>query len=263
MKKNLNLLYFSPTDGTKKVVKEIAKGMNLEYRDFNITLPENRKDEICFDKNDIVIIGTPTYAGRFPKLLYPYVEKIKGNNSLAVFVATYGNRDYEDSLLELKNIFEDNGFKTLAASTFVTEHSSTSKLATKRPNEKDLSIAYEFGEKIKAKLDNLNNLVELKYINVPGKFPYVVKNIPMVPMAPETNDTCVNCGICAKHCPTSAIDFDNCKNIDENKCIKCCSCIKRCPFNSKKIEHIAFKNMQNMLETNFAHIERNPEIFID
>ena len=58
-------------------------------------------------------------------------------------------------------------------------------------------------------------------------------------------------------------DFDNCKNIDENKCIKCCSCIKRCPFNSKEITHMAFKNMQNMLETNFAHIERNPEIFID
>ena len=118
-------------------------------------------------------------------------------------------------------------------------------------------------KRIKVKLDNLNDLSELKVINVPGNFPYVVKNIPMVPMAPETNDTCVNCGICAKHCPTSAIDFDNCKNIDENKCIKCCSCIKRCPFNSKIIEHIAFKNMQNMLETNFAHIERNPEIFID
>ena len=77
---------------------------------------------------------------------------------MAVFVATYGNRDYEDSLLELKNIFEDNGFKTLAASTFVTEHSSTSKLATKRPNAKDLSIAYDFGKKIKVKLDNLNDL---------------------------------------------------------------------------------------------------------
>ena len=263
MKRKLNLLYFSPTDGTKKIVKEIAKGMDLDYKDFNITLVENRKDELSFDENDIVIVGVPTYAGRFPKLLQPYTEKIKGNNSLAVFVATYGNRDYEDSLLELKNIFEDNGFKTLAASTFVTEHSSTSKLATKRPNAKDLSIAYDFGKKIKVKLDNLNDLNQLENIEVPGNFPYVVKNIAMPPMAPETNDTCVNCGICAKHCPTSAIDFNNYKNIDVNKCIKCCSCIKRCPFNSKEITHMAFKNMQNMLETNFAHIERNPEIFID
>ena len=61
----------------------------------------------------------------------------------------------------------------------------------------------------------------------------------------------------------STIDFNNYKNIDVNKCIKCCSCIKRCPFNSKEITHMAFKNMQNMLETNFAHIERNPEIFMD
>ena len=80
MKRKLNLLYFSPTDGTKKIVKEIAKGMDLDYKDFNITLVENRKDELSFDENDIVIVGVPTYAGRFPKLLQPYTEKIKGNN---------------------------------------------------------------------------------------------------------------------------------------------------------------------------------------
>lgn len=45
-------------------------------------------------------------------------------------------------------------------------------------------------------------------------------------MAPETDDTCVNCKICAKHCPTSAIDLEDCKKIDTTKCIRCCSCVK-------------------------------------
>lgn len=262
MKKNLNLLYFSPTDGTKKIVKEIARGMNLEYKEFNITLPQNRVEELYFDENDIILVGMPTYAGRFPKLLHTYMEKIKCNNSLAIFIATYGNRDYEDSLLELKDLFENKSCKTIAAATFITEHSSTDKLATKRPNEEDLSIAYDFGLKISTKLENIESFDKIEILNVPGNLPYVIKNLPMLPIAPETKDTCVSCKICAKHCPTSAIDFDNCKIIDINKCIKCCSCIKRCPFNAKEMIHEGYKNMQNMLVSNFAHIVRKPEIFI-
>jgi len=80
-------------------------------------------------------------------------------------------------------------------------------LATKRPNAKDLSIAYDFGKKIKVKLDNLNDLNQLENIEVPGNFPYVVKNIAIPPITPQTNDTCVTCGLCGKHCPTAAINL--------------------------------------------------------
>lgn len=262
MKMNLNLLYFSPTNGTKKIIQEIAKGINCEYKEFNITLPQNRVDDLFFDKNDLVIIGMPTYAGRFPRLLTTYLDKITANKSLGVFVATYGNRDFEDSLLEMKDIFEKQGFVGLASATFVTEHSSTKKLATNRPNVEDLNIACDFGIQIKSRFESLNNLNEIKPLELPGNFPYVVKNIAMPPMAPETHNTCVTCEICAKNCPTAAIDFDDCKTIDANKCIKCRSCVKRCPFNSKEFTHPGYKNMQNMLETNFAHIVRTPEMFI-
>ena len=203
----------------------------------------------------------PTYAGRFPKLLKSYLDKISCNKAMAVFAVTYGNRDYEDSLLETKYLFESKGFVGLAGAVFVAEHSSTSKLATNRPNSDDLKIAYDFGVKIKDRLENLNDVSELK-LEVPGNFPYVEKNLPQVPMAPETDDTCVNCKICAKHCPTSAIDLEDCKKIDPTKCIRCCSCVKRCPFNSKKFTHPGFTNMKNMLETNFADVVRMPEIFV-
>ncbi len=259
--KKLNLLYFSPTDGTKKIVKEIANGIGYEYKEFDITLPQNRTENLFFDENDLVIIGVPTYAGRFPKLLKGYLDKISCNNAMAVFVATYGNRDYEDCLLEMKDLFKSKGFIGVAAGVFVAEHSSTSKLATNRPNNDDLNIARDFGVQIKNKLNNLNDVSELK-LEVPGNFPYVEKNIPQVPMAPETNDTCVNCKVCAKYCPTAAIYFGDCKTIDATKCIRCCSCVKRCPLNSKKFTHPGFNNMKNMLESNFADVVRMPEIFI-
>ena len=70
MKRKLNLLYFSPTDGTKKIVKEIAKGMDLDYKDFNITLVENRKDELFLaitESKKIVTGSTETPSVQFEK----------------------------------------------------------------------------------------------------------------------------------------------------------------------------------------------------
>ena len=262
MNRNLKILYFSPTDGTKQIIKTIANSINSTYEEFDITLAKNRVNNLEFSNNDLVIIGMPTYAGRFPRLLTSYIDKIRASDSLAVFVTTYGNRDYEDALLEQYDIFTSKGFIALGAATFITEHSSTDKLATGRPNIDDLKIASDFGSNILKRLENLTSLSDLNILSLPGNKPYVVKNIAMPPITPVTNEKCVTCGICAKHCPTSAIDFSDCKTIDPSKCIKCNSCVKRCPFNAKAITHEAYKNMQNMLVSNYADKPRNPELFL-
>ena len=262
MDKNLKILYFSPTSGTKKIVKAIAESIDSNYEEFDITLPQNRTNSITFSSNDLVIIGMPTYAGRFPRLLHNYIDTITANNTLGVFITTYGNRDYEDALLEQYDIFTSKGFIGLGAATFITEHSSTSKLATGRPHAEDLKTASDFGCEIIKRLKEINSLSDLNSLTLPGSIPYVEKNIPPMPFAPETNEKCVTCGICAKHCPTSAIDFSDCRTIDISKCIKCNSCVKRCPLSAKVMTSEPYKNMQNMLIANFAHNEKVPETFL-
>ena len=225
-------------------------------------MPQNRANNIAFSSDDLVIIGMPTYAGRFPRLLHSYLAKITANNTLGIFITTYGNRDYEDALLEQYDIFTAKGFLGLGAATFITEHSSTSKLATGRPDAEDLKTASYFGCEIIKRLKTINSVSDLNSLTLPGKIPYVEKNIPPMPFAPATNEKCVTCGICAKHCPTSAIDFSDCRTINISKCIKCNSCVKRCPLNAKAITSEPYKNMQNMLITNFAHNKKEPEIFL-
>ena len=262
MNKKLKILYFSPTNGTKKIVKAIAESIDSNYEEFDITLPQNRANNIAFSSDDLVIIGMPTYAGRFPRLLHSYLDKITANNTLGIFITTYGNRDYEDALLEQYDIFTAKGFLGLGAATFITEHSSTSKLATGRPDAEDLKTVSYFGCEIIKRLKTINSVSDLNSLTLPGKIPYVEKNIPPMPFAPATNEKCVTCGICAKHCPTSAIDFSDCRTINISKCIKCNSCVKRCPLNAKAITSEPYKNMQNMLITNFAHNKKEPEIFL-
>lgn len=261
MDKQLSLIYFSATDTTAKVVKEVANSISNTFKEYDITLPDNRQNDLSFSNNDLVIVGVPVYAGRVPDFLVDYFAKVKGNNTLAVFIVVYGNRDYDDALLELKNTFEKNGFIGIAGGAFIGEHSDTSKVATGRPDAKDLQIAKSFGIKITEKLNNTEkNLIEAK-LAVKGRYPYKERaSFPL--MAPVTNDKCINCGICAAHCPVSAISFGNFKDADPQKCIRCCSCIKRCPVNAKAINHEAFKKITEMLLNNCTSYRHEPELFI-
>lgn len=259
---NLKLLYFSPTASTKKIIQSIARAISSDYEEFDLTLPQNRVSGLTFSHDDLVIIGMPTYAGRVPKVLQPYLEKITGQHTLGVFVTTYGNRAYEDALLEQYDLFTQRGFIGLGAAAFLAEHSYTNQLATGRPNSDDLTIAADFGRSIAKRLKEIHTVSDLHTLVLPGNRPYVIKTTPMPPMAPETNDNCIACGMCAKYCPTSAIDFSDFKNADASKCIKCNHCIKNCPTHAKLFTHEAYENMKNMLITHFASIERKPELFL-
>ncbi len=261
MDRQLSVFYFSATDGTKKVVKGIAEGISDSFKEYNFTLPTNRQDELVFNDKDLVIIGVPVYAGRVPLFLMDFLQKVKGNNTPAIFVTVYGNRDYEDALIELKDTFEKNGFVGVAGGAFVGEHSLTSDLATNRPDSNDLEVAKKFGCEIKNKLESIENISEISKLVVKGNFPY--KEVQASPkMVPDTNNDCINCGICAKHCPTGSINFDNYKEVALEKCVRCCSCVKRCPKNAKAINHEMYGKMTKFLVDNFGAVRKEPEYFI-
>lgn len=261
MNKNINALYFSATGVVSKVVKTLACGLSKDYKEFNITLPSAREEEIKFSSEDLVVIGVPVYAGRIPKLVRDYFETIRGENTLAVFVVVYGNRDYEDALIELKDLFEERGFIGIAACSFIGEHSYTSKVATGRPDEMDLEIAEDFSQKIKAKLERTKDIEDFEFFFVKGSIPYRDRK-NFKEMKPLTDSSCISCGICARFCPTSAIDFLDYSKIDETKCIACCSCIKRCPVDSKLMDNEFYNSMREKLIDNFREVRKEPELFI-
>lgn len=260
MNQQLSVIYFSATGGTEKVVKKVANGIRDNYIEYNLTLPASRKDIITFDSNDFVIVGVPVYAGRVPKFLADYFNNVKGNHTPAIFITVYGNRDYDDALIELKDIFEENGFVGISAAAFIAEHSNTAKVGTNRPDAKDLEAARNFGTDIKNKLENLEDFLLLPKLIVKGSTPYK-ERVSAPPITPDTSDDCVNCGICAKHCPMGAINFHDFKEIDSVKCIRCCSCVKKCPVNAKSINHEVFHRITKGLIDNFSNIRHEPEFF--
>ena len=144
-------VYFSATGTTEKVVttlaKTVAQELGAQYQAFSFNLPKSREDELTFGPDDLVVMGVPVYAGRVPNLLLPYVrDKVKAQGALAIPVVLYGNRNFDDGLMELKNVMGDNGFMPVAAGAFVGEHSFSTILGAGRPDADDMALVDELAQ---------------------------------------------------------------------------------------------------------------------
>lgn len=167
--KNVHLFYFSPTYTTKKTVKAITDGIGAGFIEHDLTFSFESEEEFYLQKDEIAIVGVPVYGGRTPIITRNMLKKIHGDNSLAVAVAVYGNRDYDDALLELKDILSENGFSVIAGGAFIGEHSYTRKVAARRPDDEDIAKAVSFGKNIRVKIDSDTYT---KNIDIKGNFPY-------------------------------------------------------------------------------------------
>ena len=256
---NSNAVYFSPTKNTKKIVRIIAQELGTFQREIDITLPENRKTAAVFQKDDIIVVGVPVYAGRVPKLVVPFLKKLKGNHTKAVAVVTYGVRAYEDALLELTDILNACGMHVIGAATFIGEHSAIKKVGTGRPDRDDLAVAADFGKKIKEKLDTGNIIAACE---VKGNRPYVVKPKRTALAAPKTDEKCIQCGLCAANCPAGAISKKNCRFINVEKCIACYACVRNCPEGAKDFCHESVLSTKKMLNEKLAGVRKEVETFM-
>lgn len=253
-----NVVYFSPTGNTKKTVMAIASGIGIDTLEIDLTKLASREEKHVFSEDEIVIIGCPVYGGRIPSIENGIFRGIKGNNTLAVLAVNYGNREYEDALLELKNILKGQGFIPIAAGAFIGEHSYSRNIATSRPDGDDVKKMKQFGIEIKKKIESNDDFNE---INVSGNYPYK-EGMGVMPFAPSASDKCTNCGRCINLCPVEAIDKNDPKITDKNKCIKCFACIKGCPLNAKSINAAPFNEKVKMIEGICTARRKEIEIFI-
>jgi len=198
--------------------------------------------------------------------LLKYLNSIKGNGALAVVAVVYGNRNYDDALIELKDLLQGNDFKVIAGGAFIGEHSFSKTLAKDRPDEKDMAIVDSFANKI---YEKITTEAEMKTIIVNGNTPYRKYYMPkdknnmpvdIRKVTPKTNDNCNHCNLCVDLCPMGSIDSANPSKLN-GICIKCGACIKNCPNDAKYYDDNDYLRHKEELEIEYAS-RKNPEIFL-
>lgn len=270
--KKVYAVYFSGTGTTKRTVNFIASNLAeklcLPKEEFNFTFPKIREEIKEFDKNDFVIFGVPVIAGRVPNVLLKYFEKLKGNGAMVVPIVLFGNRNFNDSLLELSDLLINSNFKPISAGAFIGEHSFSKILAKGRPDEKDFNIMKEFSEKIYEKISKKdfdpNKFVEITHGERPFKY-YKPKDaegnyIDIRKVIPKTiSSLCDDCKVCSAVCPMGSIDYNDTEKIT-GICIKCCACIKKCHKSAKYFADKGYLYHKKDLEEKYKR-RAEPELF--
>lgn len=245
---SLTQAVFSPTGGTQRVADAIASALNVN------------KIDLCAELAPLPLFTPlmavlPVYGGRLPAVAVERLRKIKGAGQPAVAVVVYGNRAYDDALLELKNELTDAGFTVVAAAAFVAEHSIVRSIAAGRPNAQDIAIAADFGKAVAAKLASDDKTP----VTVPGNYPY--KDLPKMPVVPLTLEACGGCGRCARLCPVGAIPANAPHTTDASKCILCMRCVAICPRRARIMPPPALEMFTQRLNAVAAE-PKQPELFL-
>ncbi len=255
----VSLIYFSPTGTTRTTVTAIAKGLaaqNTEHVDLTL---QPQGPELTLSEG-LAVFAVPVYGGRVPQVCLERMAQIRGKQTPAALVALYGNREFEDALVELEDVVSANGFNVIAAAAFIGEHSYTTQeypIAVGRPDLHDQELACAFGQQVTAKLTR----ADLSKPQIPGHRPYRQRS-PLGGLAPETlTATCTLCGKCQQNCPTQVISLADKVVTQADNCIMCCACIKSCPTQARIFTGQVISERRNMLLNNCS-TPKQPQLFL-
>lgn len=265
---------FSPVQSTASVVKtiseNIAQKLSTDYEAIDFTLPEQRaKGPWNFKQNELVIFGTPTYAGRIPNKALPFVEKLfEGFDTPCVAIVTFGNRNFDSSLSELVSELQSHGFRPFAAAGVASRHVFSDVLAAGRPDENDFKLINVFSDKVSEMTKN-----DISMLSIPVKIrngePVAPYYTPLksdgtpakfLKAKPRTDSKlCINCGTCVRVCPFGSIDPHDVTNVP-GICVKCHACVRNCVKHAKYFDDPDFLSHKEYLETHFMD-RKEPEFY--
>ena len=165
------------------------------------------------------------------------------------------NRAFDDTLVELQDMLQSQGFMVAAGIAVVAEHSIMHQFATGRPNEEDCAQLCAFGTLILERLEQIG----VQPVTLPGNHPYVERHggglVPLV------EQRCTGCGACAEHCPTGAISVEQPMQTDSIRCISCMGCIAVCPEQARYLPEQAVKMLSEKLGA-ICSVRKENQLFL-
>lgn len=272
---------FSPTGGTEHIVsllaEEMGKCLKLPVHKISFTLPDERKKSCTFTEEDLLILGTPVYAGRIPNKILPDVDRsFEGNGTLAVAVSVFGNRNYDDGLMELALLLENHGFCVAAAAAAAARHAFSDDIGAGRPDKQDEEELRVFARRAAEKIKEFSGVEKIvsgnkaaggvSALQITGHNPVGPYYTPLradgqpakfLKAKPVTDENlCNRCGTCAQVCPMGSISRED-PSVVNGICIKCQACIRSCPAQAKHFEDEDFLSHVEMLREHYTRRAAN------
>lgn len=246
---------FSPTGGTKRVADFLSNELSRDITDIDLSNGNEDLNKYSLTNEDTVLIAVPSYSGRVPSTAAERIAKIQGNGAKAIIVCVYGNRAYEDTLVELQDIVQQAEFIVISAIAAIAEHSLAHRYATNRPDKDDYRHLRVFAEQVGDKLRRN----DFSTPTIPGNRPY--RKAANAGIVPKATKACTQCGFCASRCPVGAIDKNNPEKVNKKACISCMRCVTMCPHHARKVNGLLLA-IVNMMLKKACTVRKEPELYL-
>ncbi len=232
----------------------VATAIATDWQTVELCRPAAEIKFPALTPEDLCLIAVPSFSGRVPSYAAQMLQCLPNLTCKTILLCVYGNRDYEDVLVELEDILKPKGFRIIAALTAIAQH-SVMPYAAGRPDETDIAQLQQAAAQIKAKLAS----GAVTAPTLPGNRPY--RTVSKIPMRPYGDENCLECGICATACPVGAIFFEDVKHCDDELCIRCMKCVAVCPTHARTLPPAIVATVAEKMKALFA-VRKEPQLFI-
>lgn len=224
----VKLVVCSPTGGTMNAGMILAEALSDDVEVIDQTSFASRQGTIEFEPDDLVVMISPTIAGRLP-MAEGLFDNLKGNGAPCIAASCFGNRDCEMTNALIAEKATANGFTVIGGIAMVTDHVLGRFLGHGRPDMEDREAIRSFAGAIREKLA----AGDLEPVEIVGDESCYENYNPKGTIYKSTTvkehypENCIACGVCAQECTAGAIDPQTLE-IDEDACIHCQRCTYVC-----------------------------------
>lgn len=230
------ILYFSGTGNSNYVAKRIADALGDEIVNLNARIKAS--DTSSIETGERVIIVTPTYAWRIPRIVRDWLLKTELRGAKrAWFVMTCGSEIGNADKYNRK-LCTEKGLACMGTAQIVMPENYIAMFGAPQTDEARKIVA-----KAEPDIDRAIAAIQADQPFAPTRNNFYDRFMsgPVNPIfyrffvkadAFTVSDACIGCGQCAKRCPMNNVTLKDGKPVWGRNCTHCMACICYCPVSA-------------------------------
>ena len=227
------ILYFSGTGNSKYVAKRIADALGDEILNLNDRIKAS--DTSLVETGERVIIVTPTYAWRIPRVVRDWLRKTELRGAKQVwFVMTCGS-EIGNADKYNRELCTEKRLSCMGTAQIVMPENYIAMFSAPQADEARQIVA-----KAEPSIDRAIAAIQSNQPFAPtrNKLYDRLMSGPVNPIfykcfvkadAFTVSEACIGCGQCAKRCPMNNVTIKDGKPVWGRNCTHCMACICYCP----------------------------------